>query len=81
MRDTRYQALLVRSNIQATRAYSLHTTGYAFDIERTYRSRRQALAFQFMLDRMTALGLIAWVREPQAIHVTASPLARDLLGG
>jgi hypothetical protein len=30
---------------------------------------------------MTALGLIAWVREPQAIHVTASPLARDLLRG
>ena len=52
--------------------YSLHTTGYAFDIARNYRSRAQALAFQFVLDRLTARGLIAWVREPGAIHVTVA---------
>ena len=32
-------ALLTRRNIEATHGYSLHTTGWAFDIERTYRSR------------------------------------------
>src|SRR3954452_13027126 len=74
VRDEKYQRVLVARNIEATRNFSLHTTGWAFDISRTYRSRAQALAFQFMLDRLTALNMIAWVREPGAIHVTiASP--------
>ena len=47
---------------------------------RSYASRRQAMAFQFMLDRLTALNLIAWVREPAAIHVTVAPDAAQLLG-
>ena len=79
VRDERYQRLLVKGNIQATRAYSLHTTGYAFDILRRYRSRGQAAAFQFMLDRLTALDLIAWAVEPSAIHITVSSEARSLL--
>ena len=79
VRDAKYQKVLAAHNIEATHAYSLHTTGYAFDIARIYKSGAQALAFQFMLDRLTALDLIAWVREPRAIHVTASPLARDLV--
>jgi hypothetical protein len=79
VRDRRYQRLLVRGNIQATRKYSLHTTGYAFDIERRYRSRAQALAFQFMLDRLTALNLITWAIEPSAIHVTVSSDAAKLI--
>ena len=79
VRDQAYQRLLVRRNIQATRAYSLHTTGYSFDILRRYRSRKQAVAFQFMLDRLTALNLIAWAAEPDAIHVTVSSDARALL--
>ncbi|MEA2294484.1 MAG: hypothetical protein QOE86_2123 [Solirubrobacteraceae bacterium] len=78
VRDQRYQRLLERSNIQATRNYSLHTTGWAFDVLRRYQSRRQALAFQFVLDRLTALDLIAWVREPAAIHITASADASAL---
>ena len=72
VRDIRYQRVLAARNIEATRNYSLHTTGWAFDIPRTYRSRAQALAFQFMLDRLTALNMIAWVREPGAIHVTVA---------
>jgi uncharacterized protein DUF5715/transglycosylase-like protein with SLT domain len=72
VRDKRYQRVLRATDEEATPAYSLHTTGYAFDIARDYRSRAQALAFQFVLDRLTALGLIAWVREPQAIHVTVA---------
>jgi hypothetical protein len=80
VRDRAYQRLLLRTNSEATHAYSLHTTGYSFDIERTYRSRRQAVAFQFMLDRLTALNLIAWAPEPRAIHVTVSSEAKQLEG-
>lgn len=72
VRDQRYQRVLEAENIQATRNFSLHTTGWAFDISRHYRSRAQALAFQFMLDRLTALNMIAWVREPAAIHITVA---------
>jgi soluble lytic murein transglycosylase-like protein len=72
VRDERYQRVLEAENVQATRNFSLHTTGWAFDISRRYRSRAQALAFQFMLDRLTALNMIAWVREPTAIHVTVA---------
>lgn len=59
-------------------APSTHTTGYAFDLSRDYRSPAQAQALQFWLDRLTALDEIAWVREPYAIHVTVGPRAEDL---
>jgi soluble lytic murein transglycosylase-like protein len=72
VRDSRYQQLLLGRNLEATPNYSLHSTGYAFDIERRYTAPRQAYAFQFFLDRLQALNLIAWVREPGAIHITAS---------
>ncbi len=80
VRDERYQRLLLRRNREATPNYSLHTTGWAFDILRSYTSRAQALAMQFMLDRLQSLDLIAWVREPGAIHVTVSSAARRLVG-
>jgi len=79
VRDEGYQRALVRRNREATRRYSLHTTGWAFDVERRYRSRRHARAFQFMLDRLQVLGAIAWVREPSAIHITVATDARVLL--
>jgi hypothetical protein len=79
IRDRPYQRLLTRSNIQATRAYSLHTTGFTFDLARQYASPEQARAFQYALDRLTALNLIAWVREPAAIHVTVSGKVPELL--
>ena len=72
VRDESYQRLLAGETAEATRAYSLHTTGYAFDILRSYGSRAQAVAFQAELDRLQARGLIAWVREAQAIHVTVA---------
>ena len=78
VRDKRYQRLLIARNRQATPNYSLHTTGWAFDIMRTYRSRSQARAFEFMLTRLQSHNLIAWVREPTAIHVTVSEDARRL---
>jgi len=78
VRDREYQRLLIKRNREATQHYSLHTTGYAFDVLRGYRSRAQAQAFQFALDRLQALNLIAWVREPTAIHITVSEEARRL---
>jgi len=79
VRDEAYQRELVKGNREATRNFSLHTTGWAFDIDRTYVSRRQALAFQNVLDRLAVLGGITWVREPDAIHVTVSSEAKTLL--
>ncbi len=78
VRDGAYQRALVRGNREATRNYSLHTTGYAMDVARSYGNRAQALAFQFILDRLQALNVIAWVREPGAIHLTVSRQARVL---
>jgi hypothetical protein len=72
VRDKDYQRVLAATDQEATHAYSLHTTGYAFDIARVYRSRAQALAFQWVLDRLAARGMIAWIREPQAIHITVA---------
>jgi hypothetical protein len=72
VRDERYQAELVKRNDQATSDYSLHTTGWAFDVLRRYRSERQAVAFQATLDRLRSLNLIAYVVEPSAIHITVA---------
>jgi hypothetical protein len=79
-RDERYQRLLQTETVQATRAYSLHTSGWAIDVARDYRSGKQARMFQFVLTRMQALGLITWVREPEAIHITAAEDAEGRLG-
>ena len=40
VRDRAYQELLVGRNSEATSAYSLHTTGYSFDILRDYSGDR-----------------------------------------
>jgi hypothetical protein len=78
LRDHRYQRLLLKRNSMATAGYSLHTTGYAFDIAREYRGPQQAAAFQFVLERLQSRGLIEWIREPGAIHVAVMPRARVL---
>ena len=78
-RDQQYQDELVGVNDEATSAYSLHTTGYSFDILRKYSSDRQAEAFQFVLDRLRALDVIDYAVEPEAIHVTVSNEAAPLL--
>src|SRR3954452_7578013 len=56
----------------------MQATGYSFDIARTYAGRAQAQAFQFVLDRLTALNLIAWSRDAGAIHVTVASAAARL---
>lgn len=72
VRDQSYQERLANGNPEATGAFSIHTTGWSFDVLRRYANDRQAQAMQFMLDRLQTLGLIAWVREPAAIHVTVA---------
>jgi hypothetical protein len=79
VRDREYQELLVGINPEATSEYSLHTTGWSFDVRREYASKRQARAFQYALDRLSALALIDYAVEPGAIHVTVSDLGRELL--
>lgn len=79
VRDRDYQALLTAENPEATSGYSLHTTGYSFDILREYESNAQATAFQFVLDRLRALAVIDYAVEPRAIHVTVSPRGAELL--
>jgi Transglycosylase SLT domain len=79
VRDLEYQRVLARRNDFATEGYSLHTTGFAFDVRRDYASRDQAVAFEYMLDRLQSLSLIAWIREPGAIHITASAEAASLI--
>jgi soluble lytic murein transglycosylase-like protein len=53
--------------------------GFAFDVRRRYASDAQAQAFQYMLDRLQALNLIAWARLGDTIHVTASSEGSRLL--
>jgi hypothetical protein len=52
--------------------------GWAFAISRDYASRRQALAFQYVLDRLQVLNVIAWSRSARAIHVAAGRRAAAL---
>lgn len=54
---------------------SLHASGTSFDVRRHYGSGAQAKAFQWTLERLEALGLIAWFRDDSVIHVTVSPKA------
>jgi hypothetical protein len=53
-------------------------TGYTFEIARHYSSGPQAHAFQFMLDRLTALDVIAWQRGSAAIRIVVGPRAAAL---
>ena len=62
----------MRVKPNAARSYSMHTTGYAFDIARTYSSERQARAFQYVLDRLVAANAIAYIREAAAIHIAVA---------
>ena len=52
--------------------------GWAFEIRRRYASGAQAEAFQYMLDRLQALNLIAWTRSARTIRIVASSEAGEL---
>lgn len=68
-------SLLTPPDLAETTHASLHATGYSFDVRRRYGSGAQAQAFQWTLERLQALGLIAWTRGRAVIHVTVSPRA------
>jgi Transglycosylase SLT domain len=53
----------------------VHSTGFAFDMRRRYGSGAQAAAFQWTLERLETLGLIAWTRGRSVIHVVVSARA------
>lgn len=72
VRDNRYQRVLTHVNPNATPNFSMHTTGYAFDIARAYGSPREAAAFQYVLDRLQAANAIAYIREAEAIHIAVA---------
>ncbi len=48
------------------------TTGYSFQIDRSYVSGAQAQALQSMLDRLQSLDLIAWAPAGAVIEVTVA---------
>jgi hypothetical protein len=54
--------------------------GIRIEVSRRYRSRKQALAFQFMLDRLQAWNLIAWGRGGDTLAIVAGPDAAKVLG-
>jgi hypothetical protein len=79
VRDLKYQNALIGVNSQATRSFSLHTTGFAIDVARDFRNRRQERAFIAVLERLRAHNIVDFVYEPGAIHFTVGPEAKRLL--
>ena len=84
-----YMAAEVRSisKAPALRITRADDDGWTFQVSREYVSEEQALAFQYVLDRLQVLNVIAWSRTERTIRVTASrdgkvlePLL-DRLGG
>jgi hypothetical protein len=59
----------------------LRRHGFAFEVRRDYASDAQAQAFQYMLDRLQALNLIAWARQGNTIRIVASSEGSRLLDG
>jgi soluble lytic murein transglycosylase-like protein len=57
---------------QAGEDFPAALNGYSFQISRRYANGAQAGAFQAVLDRLQALNLIAWAREPTVIDVTVA---------
>jgi hypothetical protein len=73
--DEAYGNLLHGGEATVDTHRSMHATGFSFDIRRRYESGAQAEAFQYTLERLETLGLIAWTRGERVIHVTVSPRA------
>jgi len=69
-----YAAAQVRmiSSAPALRVTAADDGGWTFRISRRYAAPDQARAFQYVLDRLQVLNLIAWSRSATSISVTAS---------
>jgi hypothetical protein len=79
VRDKKYQQALIGVNGQATREFSLHTTGFAVDVSRNFRNAREERAFVATLERLRAHNVLDFVYEPAAIHFTVGPEGKRLL--
>jgi hypothetical protein len=75
VRDRKYEDLM---SFGADTSGTLHAAGFSFDVARSYGTHARAEAVQFMLDRLTAMNLVAWIRFPAALHVTAASDATTL---
>ena len=75
-----YAAAQVRAISEAPtlRVTGADDGGWTFRVSRTYASDEQAQAFQYVLDRLQVLNVIAWSRSARSISVTASPGAKVL---
>jgi hypothetical protein len=75
-----YAAAQVRtiSGAAALRVTGDGDGGWTFHVSRTYASERQALAFQYVLDRLQVLNVIAWSRSARTVGVTAARDAKVL---
>jgi hypothetical protein len=80
VRDDRYQRALQGVNAFAARTYSLHTTGFTFDLGRATLAPRQERVLRWVLDRLTAANGVAYIEEPYCYHVTVSSRAVGELG-
>lgn len=76
--DEEYGRLLAARDPGLSAHVPLHATGYSFDVRRRYGSGAQAAALQYVLERLEALGLIAWMRDRSVIHVTVASQAATL---
>jgi hypothetical protein len=75
-----YMAAQVRAIAKAAplRIMRADDGGWTFRVSRRYASARQARAFQYVLDRLQVLNVIAWSRAKLTIRVTASQDAKAL---
>ena len=73
--DEEVAVTLISRDSGAAADAGVHATGFAFDVRRRYGSGEQAAAFQWTLERLEALGLIAWARGRSVIHLVVSPRA------
>jgi hypothetical protein len=65
-----YAGAQVRAISQEPALRVTGTAGASFDVSRRYASRAQALAFQYVLDRLRVLNVIDWYRSAREIHIT-----------
>jgi hypothetical protein len=75
-----YMAAEVRaiSDAPSLRLTRAEDGGWSFRISRDYASDGQAPAFQYVLDRLQVLNVIAWSRAERTIRVTASRDGKQL---
>ena len=53
--------------------------GIRIEVLRRYKSRKQALAFEYVLDRLQAWNLIAWGRGETTLAIVVAPGATKVL--